>query len=311
VHEAGQLAPLEQQRQPLLEAPDADHPPEHLDLVASVDLCGVGAASPAAVGRTAASVMASVEPAVALSVPVASTPEASVTVMSVTVVPSAARHVGLTAGQILYIQRAAGKPTPPAPLREDCSMSSRLLSDRTVVVTGGASGIGLVVARRCAVEAARVALLDVAGDPEAVARSLAEETGADAVGVRTDVTDPASLEASADAVTAAFGSVDVVVVNAGILHLAPVLDLDPAKWRRVLEVNLTGAFLTCQVYGRRLVEQGRGGRIVLSSSLFGLRGGPENGAYSASKFGMIGLMQCLAAELAPHGITVNAVCPGR
>jgi NAD(P)-dependent dehydrogenase (short-subunit alcohol dehydrogenase family) len=190
-------------------------------------------------------------------------------------------------------------------------MPEGLLSGRTVVVTGGASGIGLVVARRCARQGARLALLDVAGDVPAAAQALTDETGAPAIGVRTDVTDPASLQQSADDVVEAFGGVDVVVVNAGILHLAPVLDIDPAAWRRVLEVNLTGAFLTSQVYGRRLVEQGRGGRIVLSSSLFGVRGGPENGAYSASKFGMLGLMQCLAAELAPHGITVNAVCPGQ
>jgi NAD(P)-dependent dehydrogenase (short-subunit alcohol dehydrogenase family) len=79
----------------------------------------------------------------------------------------------------------------------------------------------------------------------------------------------------------------------------------------VLEVNLTGAFLTCRELGKVLLAQGRGGRVILSSSLFGLRGGRENAAYAATKFGMIGLGQCLAAEWAPHGILVNSVCPGQ
>jgi len=107
------------------------------------------------------------------------------------------------------------------------------------------------------------------------------------------------------------GRVDVVVANAGILYLGHVLSTDLERWQRTLDVNLTGAFLTCQVFGKQLVKQGSGGRIILTSSLFGVRGGVENGAYSASKFGVIGLMQCLAAELAPYNILVNAVCPGQ
>jgi NAD(P)-dependent dehydrogenase (short-subunit alcohol dehydrogenase family) len=79
----------------------------------------------------------------------------------------------------------------------------------------------------------------------------------------------------------------------------------------VLDVNLTGAFLTARAFARRMSSEGPGGRIILTSSLFGLRGGVENSAYSASKFGMIGLMQCLAAELAPRGVLVNCVCPGQ
>ena len=186
-----------------------------------------------------------------------------------------------------------------------------LLRGHRVVVTGGAQGIGLVVGRRCALEGADVALLDVSDSVDGVAGEVGAEAEGDVIGVRADVTDSASLEASVEAVVAAFGSVDVVVANAGILHLAPVLAMDPHRWRRVLEVNLTGAFLTCQAFGRRLVEQDRGGRIILTSSLFGVRGGVENGAYSASKFGLLGLTQCLAAELAPYAITVNAVCPGQ
>ncbi len=191
-------------------------------------------------------------------------------------------------------------------------MSEGLLDGRVVVVTGGARGIGLAVARRCAQDGASVAVADLdEGAAEAAAAQVQAAGPGRALAVGIDVTDLASVEAAAARVTAELGGVDCVVANAGILVLRPVLDLEPQQWRRVLEVNLTGAFLTCKVFGRILVDQGRGGRIVLTSSLFGVRGGVENGAYSASKFGMLGLMESLAAELAPAGVLVNAVCPGQ
>jgi NAD(P)-dependent dehydrogenase (short-subunit alcohol dehydrogenase family) len=99
--------------------------------------------------------------------------------------------------------------------------------------------------------------------------------------------------------------------NAGILVLKHAVDTSLAEWRRVIDVNLTGAFLTARAFARLMIDQGEGGRIIFTSSLFGLRGGAENSAYSASKFGMVGLMQCLAAELARHNILVNCVCPGQ
>jgi NAD(P)-dependent dehydrogenase (short-subunit alcohol dehydrogenase family) len=185
-----------------------------------------------------------------------------------------------------------------------------LLDGRTAVVTGAARGIGRTVAERYLAAGASVALADVAG-AEATAGELAASYPDRVVGLTADVTDPGSVQELRRQVVQRFGGVDVVVANAGILLLKPALEIGLDEWRRVLDVNLTGAFVTCQELGRQLVEQGRGGRIILSSSLFGLRGGKQNAAYSASKFGMIGLMQCLAAELAPQGITVNAVCPGQ
>ena len=185
-----------------------------------------------------------------------------------------------------------------------------LLDGRTAVVTGAARGIGRTVAERYLAAGASVALADVAA-AEATAAELDGRHPGKVLGVTADVTDPASVQELRRQVVELFGGVDVVVANAGILLLKPALEIGLDEWRRVLDVNLTGAFVTCQELGKQLVEQGRGGRIILSSSLFGLRGGKENAAYSASKFGMIGLMQCLAAELAPQAITVNAVCPGQ
>lgn len=189
-------------------------------------------------------------------------------------------------------------------------MAAGLLAGRVAVVTGGARGIGLAVARRYALQGASVVVADL--DEAAADAAAASLSGSgEALGLPVDVTDLASVEALAARTVEVFGGVDCVVANAGILVLRPVLDLEPAQWRRVLEVNLTGAFLTCKVFGRLLVDQRRGGRIVLTSSLFGVRGGAENGAYSASKFGMLGLMESLAAELAPANVLVNAVCPGQ
>jgi NAD(P)-dependent dehydrogenase (short-subunit alcohol dehydrogenase family) len=189
---------------------------------------------------------------------------------------------------------------------------SGLLEGRRALITGGAQGIGLAVARAYLAAGARVAVADVADGPLEAARAELEPLAPGrVVARRLDVTDEAATDALADELESAFGGIDVCVPNAGILVLKHGIELEVAAWRRVIEVNLTGAFVTARAFARRMVAAGRPGRIVFTSSLFGLRGGVENSAYSASKFGMIGLMQCLAAELAPRGVLVNCVCPGQ
>jgi NAD(P)-dependent dehydrogenase (short-subunit alcohol dehydrogenase family) len=186
-----------------------------------------------------------------------------------------------------------------------------LLEGKIAFVTGGARGIGLAVAERFCEEGARVVLGDIrAEEAEAAAEGL-RAAGHAAAAVELDVTDEGSVEEAARACEETYGGVDVLVANAGLLYLAPVVEMDREAWERVLAVNLTGAFLSCKAFAQRMVERGEGGRIIVTSSLFGRRGGRENAAYSASKFGVIGLAESLAAELAPHGILVNAVCPGQ
>lgn len=191
-------------------------------------------------------------------------------------------------------------------------MSGNLLRGRSAFVTGGASGIGLSIARAFLAQGVRVTIADIVeGALDAARRDLDAAAPGRLRSVRLDVTDPLATEAAARSAAEAQGPVDVAVPNAGILVLERALDLDLDTWRKVIDVDLTGAFITATALARQMTDRATRGRMILTSSLFGLRGGVENAAYSASKFGMVGLMQSLAAELAPHGILVNRVCPGQ
>ena len=185
-----------------------------------------------------------------------------------------------------------------------------LLKGKVAFVTGAGQGIGLAVARAYIAQGASVVLADIAKDMLDRAVSSFDDSSK-AFAIQMDVTDDEQTAAALEKTVQRFGHVDCVVANAGILTLKHVVDLKLAAWRRVIDVNLTGAFITARQFARQLIKQNKGGRIIFTSSLFGLRGGVENGAYSASKFGIIGLMQSLAAELAGRGILVNAVCPGQ
>lgn len=191
-------------------------------------------------------------------------------------------------------------------------MATGLLEGKVAVITGAAQGIGFAVAKAFVEQGARVAMADVQAGPlaEAAGRLDGAAKGS-ALSVPLDVTDEAATQRAGGLILERLGRIDVIVPNAGILLLKPTVETDTAGFRRVLDVNLTGAFITAKVLAPHIVAGKRGGRIIFTSSLFGLRGGRENAAYSASKFGMVGLMQCLAAELAPEGILVNAVCPGQ
>ena len=181
---------------------------------------------------------------------------------------------------------------------------------RTVWVTGAASGMGAAHAQRFAELSDRVGCLDVQAETlEEVVQDIRARGGL-AQGVVADVTDWEALQAGAETLREALGPAEVVVANAGIILSGErIEELDPDAWQRVIDVNLTGAFLTARAAIPQLREAGDGS-LILVSSVCGLTASAGFGAYNASKHGVIGLMRTLANELGADGITVNAVCPG-
>jgi meso-butanediol dehydrogenase/(S,S)-butanediol dehydrogenase/diacetyl reductase len=179
------------------------------------------------------------------------------------------------------------------------------LKGQRVVVTGGASGIGLATVRRFVEEGCQVVVLDRDEARFAeVRRDLAELSGLIAV----DVADPRAVVDAFREVDERVGGVDVLVVNAGVSVRHPFLDITPEEWRSVMSVNLDGAFYCAQAAARRMTGQGRG-VILMTASTNGVVGHPMYADYNASKAGVILLAKSMALELAP-AVRVNAVCPG-
>lgn len=180
------------------------------------------------------------------------------------------------------------------------------LSGHVAVVTGGNRGIGLGLARGLVEAGATVAVW--ARDEERTAQACAELGRA--IGVRCDVADEAQVEAAMRQTLAELGKVDSLFANAGITGLAPFVDMSLAEWRRVLSVNLDGAFLTLREAARHLVERGAGGALVAVSSVAAMDGAPGQEHYASSKSALLAMVRSLAVELARHRIRVNAILPG-
>jgi NAD(P)-dependent dehydrogenase (short-subunit alcohol dehydrogenase family) len=187
------------------------------------------------------------------------------------------------------------------------------LENKVAIVTGGANGIGLAIARRFAAEGARVVIADI--DEDSGSRAV-EEIGALGAArfVRCDVGDAADVANLVAATVAAWGAVDVLANNAGIVHAADFLDVSEADFDRVIRVNLKGMFLVGQAVARQMVTQvkagGAPGSIVNTSSINAVLAIPNQVPYSASKGGVTQLTKVMALSLAPYGIRVNAVGPG-
>jgi meso-butanediol dehydrogenase / (S,S)-butanediol dehydrogenase / diacetyl reductase len=187
------------------------------------------------------------------------------------------------------------QPEPPA-------------SRRVAVVTGGARGIGRAIGAWFLAAGWCVALVD--RERETLARTVTDLARPDAVlGVDADVSDPAQVAASVDAVRARFGRVDALVNNAGVAVFKPVLETSFAEWRAVMATNLDGAFLCTQAYAPVMV-QGGGGAVVNIASISGLRASTLRVAYGTSKAALIHLTRQHAVELGNLGVRVNAIAPG-
>jgi 3-oxoacyl-[acyl-carrier protein] reductase len=180
------------------------------------------------------------------------------------------------------------------------------LKGRVAVVTGGAQGIGFAVAQRFIASGAPAVLWDI--DEPLLAKAKAA-LGAAATTARVELTDEAAVAAATQAALQQHGRIDILVNNAGITGgNGPTWELTPEVWRRTIDVNLVGPYLTCHAVVPAMLKQGYG-RIVNVASVAGKEGNPNASHYSASKAGLIALTKSLAKELATKGILVNAVSP--
>ncbi len=188
------------------------------------------------------------------------------------------------------------------------SGSSDPLEGKVALVTGASRGIGRAIAARLAALGADVGLVQ-RSDPAETASEV-QRSGRRAFVFRADLGDPRACEDAVAAVVDALGRLDVAVCNAGAMVRAPALELSVDDWRRVLDVNLTGAFVVSRAAARQFVAQGGGGRIVHIASMMSFHAGINTAAYAASKGGVAQLTKAQANEWAPLGIRVNAVAPG-
>jgi 3-hydroxybutyrate dehydrogenase len=183
------------------------------------------------------------------------------------------------------------------------------LKDKVAVITGAASGIGREIAVIFAREGAKIAIADL--DPkaaEATAREL-DSSGKRAIGVAMDVSDEAQVDAGVAKVIATFGALDVMISNAGIQIVAPVVDFEFAKWKKLLAIHLDGAFLTTRAALRQMYKQ-KSGSIIYMGSVHSKEASMLKAPYVTAKHGLIGLAKVVAKEGAAHGVRANVICPG-
>lgn len=188
------------------------------------------------------------------------------------------------------------------------------LTDKTAVITGGARGIGLAIARRYLAEGARVVIADI--DEASIDAAVVElqregdDSGKPLMGIQLDVCERGSVERMIDAVERRFGAIDILVNNAAVFDMAPLLEVDEAMYDKQFAVNVKGMFFTLQAVARAMVERGQGGKIINMASQAGRRGEALASIYCATKAAVISLTQSSGLALIEHGINVNGISPG-
>lgn len=179
------------------------------------------------------------------------------------------------------------------------------LAGKTALITGAARGIGFAFAEAYLREGARVVLADLSG-----AQDAAKALGERAMGVTMNVTNEASIEAGVEAAAAWGDGIDILLNNAAIFDLAPIVEITRESYQRVFDVNVAGTLFPLQAVAKRMIAQGRGGKIINMASQAGRRGEALVGVYCASKAAVISLTQSAGLDLIKHGINVNGIAPG-
>jgi 3-hydroxybutyrate dehydrogenase len=184
------------------------------------------------------------------------------------------------------------------------------LTNKSAIVTGAASGIGLEIAKTFARAGAKVAIadLDKAGADKAAAEI--RKSGAEAIGIAMNVTDEAQVEAAVETTAGTFGSVDILVSNAGIQIVKPVEEFSYDEWQRMMAIHLGGGFLTTRACLKRMYASGSGGSIIYMGSVHSKEASLLKAPYVTAKHGLVGLAKVVAKEGAKHKVKANVVCPG-
>lgn len=185
-----------------------------------------------------------------------------------------------------------------------------LLKDKVAIITGAASGIGKEIALVYAKAGAKIAIADLNLDQANLAAEEIQSLGAQAMAVAMNVTDENEVNQGVDAVAKRFGSIDVLVSNAGIQIIDALDELSYANWKKLLSIHLDGAFLTTRAALKHMYASGKGGSIIYMGSVHSKEASKLKGPYVTAKHGLIGLCKVVAKEGAAHNVRANVICPG-
>ncbi len=184
------------------------------------------------------------------------------------------------------------------------------LNNKVAIITGAASGIGKEIAMEFAREGAKVCIADLMLDAATATANEINQAGGTAMAVAMNVTDEAQVDKGVADTVAKFGGVDILISNAGIQIISPIVDFKLEDWKRMLAIHMDGAFLTTRACMRAMVKAGSGGTILYMGSVHSHQASPLKSAYVAAKHGLIGLAKVVAKEGAKDKIRANVICPG-